>query len=297
MYKNLSPAALGVSGRQSELIELTLTYGFRSLDLDADELLKRASLQGLEEATRYICSGKVKVGGWILPVGLAADDETFGTELEKLGSLADTASQIGFTYCTVSIDPGSDDLPFHENFERHRERLANVGEALARHGVRLAVGFKATAAERQDRAYPFIHQAEEMLTLIKTIASENVGLALDTWSWKVGGGGNDQLSELTGQQVATVSIADLPAEADPATVDETQRMFPTADTAEDNGALLTGLAERDYEGPVTLYPHPGQFSRMTREISVEKCATALNQIWNAAGLNKSGKLAPAPVEG
>jgi hypothetical protein len=34
MYKNLNTAALGITGRQSELIELALTYGFRGLDLD-----------------------------------------------------------------------------------------------------------------------------------------------------------------------------------------------------------------------------------------------------------------------
>jgi sugar phosphate isomerase/epimerase len=297
MYKNLSPSALGVSGRQSELIELTLTYGFRSLDLDAGELLKRASLQGVEDATRYIRSGKVKVGGWVLPVDLAADDEAFSVEVEKLASLGDTAVQVGFTYCTATIDPGSDDLPFHENFERHRERLATIGDVLGRHGVRLAVGFKAAAGYREGRNYPFIHQAEEMLTLIKTITSDNVGLALDTWNWKVGGGGNDQLGELTGGQVVTVGIADVPVDADLSAVDETQRLFPNDETFAENGALLTGLAERGYDGPVTLYPHPAQFSRVTREISVERCAGVLNRIWNAAGLNKAGKLAPTPVEG
>jgi len=296
MYKNLCPAALGVSGRQSELIELTLTYGFRSLDLDAGELIKRASLQGVEEAARYIQSGKVKVGGWMLPIDLAADDETFNAEVDKLGSLADTATQVGFTYGTVNIDPASDDLPFHENFERHRERLAKAGDVLGRHGVRLAVGFKAAAAYRQARTYPFIHQAEEMLTLIKSTTSDNVGLALDTWNWKVGGGGNDQLGELTGRQVVTVGIADVPVDADLAVVDETQRLFPSDETFAENGALLTGLAERDYDGPVTLYPHAGQFSRMTREISVERCASILNRIWTAAGLNKAGKLVPVAVE-
>ncbi len=296
MYKNLSPSALGVSGRQSELIELTLTYGFRSLDLDAGELLKRASLQGVEEAARYIRSGKVQVGGWVLPVDMAADEETFGAEVDKLGSMAETAVQVGFTYCTVTIDPASDDLPFHENFERHRDRLARAGDVLGRHGMRLAVGFKADAAHRKDRTYPFIHQAEEMLTLIKTTASDNVGLALDTWNWKVGGGGNDQLGELTGQQVVTVGIADAPVDVDFATIDETQRLFPSDETFAENGALLTGLSERGYEGPVTLYPHPGQFSRMIREVSVEKCASVLTRVWTAAGLNKAGKLVPTPVE-
>ena len=33
MFKNLSPSALGISGHQSEIIELALTYGFAGMDL------------------------------------------------------------------------------------------------------------------------------------------------------------------------------------------------------------------------------------------------------------------------
>jgi len=296
MYKNVNLSSLGVSGRQSELIELTLTYGFRGLDVDAPELLRRASLQGVEEATKYIRSGKVKIGGWMLPVNLAADDPTFDQELEKFASLAQTAAEVGFTYCTAVIDPASDDLPFHENFERHRGRLARVADVLQRHEIRLAVGFQAAAKHREGRAYPFIHQAEEILTLVKSIVSDNVGLALDTWDWKVGGGGNDQLDELTGQQIVTVGIADVPLDADLAAVDQTQRMLPTDETIPEYGALLTRLAERGYEGPVTLYPHSSHFAKLTRDASVDKCSDVLNRIWTAAGLNKAGKLVSASAE-
>jgi hypothetical protein len=42
MFKNLSPEALGVSGRQSEMIELALSFGFKGLDLDIIELADSA---------------------------------------------------------------------------------------------------------------------------------------------------------------------------------------------------------------------------------------------------------------
>ena len=38
MFKNLSPSALGISGHESEIIELALTYGFRGVDLDIADL-------------------------------------------------------------------------------------------------------------------------------------------------------------------------------------------------------------------------------------------------------------------
>ena len=54
MYKNLCSEALGVSGRQSELIELALTYGFKGIDLDLVSFAKQVELRGLEHAGRFL---------------------------------------------------------------------------------------------------------------------------------------------------------------------------------------------------------------------------------------------------
>lgn len=295
MYKNLNPAALGVSGRQSELIELTLTYGFRGLDVDAAELIKRALAQGVEEATRYIRSGKVKVGGWTLPVNLCASDEDFQKELERLHGLAEAAKQIGFTYCSADIKPSSDDLPYHENFERHRQRLAKIGEVLGMREIRLALALRAVSALREDAPYQFIHQAEELLTLLRNTDSPHVGLALDTWNWTVGGGGTDQLTELTGEQVVSVTIADLPDDADLKNVTDQQRFLPSDESIEQHAKLLASLSQKKYAGPVTLRPHPSTLAKLTRDASVDTCGRKLDQIWNAAGLNKPAKFVTSPA--
>jgi sugar phosphate isomerase/epimerase len=293
MYKNLNPASLGVSGRQSELIEAALTYGFRGLDIDAGETIKRALTQGVEEAARYIRSGKAKVGGWMLPVNLSASDEVFAQELERLHGLAEAAKQIGFTYCTFEVKPVSEDLPYHENFERHRERLGKVGDVLGQREIRLGLALKAAPAHRQNATYQFIHRAEELLTLLHNIDSPHVGLAVDTWNWKVGGGGRDQLDELTGPQVVSLTIADLPEDVDPKTISETQRLLPQDESIDLYGSLLKSFAQRKYVGPVTLRPHPSNLAKLTRDASVDLCARKLDQIWATAGLNKAGKLAPS----
>lgn len=296
MYKNLNPASLGVSGRQSELLELTLTYGFRGLDLDAADLLKRATLQGVEEAGKYIRSAKVRIGGWSLPVQFEADDGVFQAELERLAGLTETAKQLGFRYCRTDIQPASDKLPYHENFERHRQRLSKVGDALAAAGIRLAVSLKATAEARRDRAYPFIHKAEELLTLIRTTGHSHVGLALDTWGWKVGGGAMEQLADLKGNQFVTVTIADVPADADLETIEASQRFLPTEDSLPAYGKFVASLVERKYDGPVTLLPASKQVSGMTRDQAIEKCALLLEQIWTHAGVAKPSKPALAAAE-
>ena len=295
MYKSLNPASLGVSGRQSELIELALTYGFRGLDLDGGEIIKRAIQQGVDEAAKYIRSARVKPGGWVRPVDLALADEAFAKQLERLHGWAEAAKQIGFTYCTIDINPVSDDLPYHENFERHRERLSSTANVLGKSGIRLGLGLKPAASHREGGTYQFIHQAEELLTLLRNTASENVGLALDTWSWKVGGGGSDQLAELTAEQIVSVTIADVSLDADMKRITDAQRLLPTEDTIEEHASLLRSLAQRKFNGPVSLKPHPSHLAKLTRDASVDSCAKILEQIWSEAGLNKAGRVAAPPV--
>ena len=68
MYRNLNLEVLGISGRQSELIELTLTYGFKGLDLDIGAIVKRVRTKGLDTAQRFLASGLVWLGAfsWVL---------------------------------------------------------------------------------------------------------------------------------------------------------------------------------------------------------------------------------------
>jgi hypothetical protein len=129
--------------------------------------------------------------------------------------------------------------------------------------------------------------------LIRTTGHKYVGLALDTWNWKLGGGANDQLSELTGDQVISVSIADVPPDIDPASAKVTDRLLPTPETLEEHAKLLAMLGGRGFVGPVTLKPHSRQLGKLTRDASVDKCATLLSKLWTAAGLSKVTK---PPVE-
>ena len=77
MFKNLNPSALGLSGHQSEVIELALTYGFGGMDLNMVEFATRVKLRGMPYARRLIDSAKLRLGTFALPFGLESDDETF----------------------------------------------------------------------------------------------------------------------------------------------------------------------------------------------------------------------------
>ena len=83
--------------------------------------------------TSAVAGSRSAVG--FCPVQLGADDDVFQVEVERLAALAETARQLNISYCTTDIQPACDRRPYHENFERHRQRLAKVGDVLAGSGT------------------------------------------------------------------------------------------------------------------------------------------------------------------
>ena len=88
MYRNLSARGMGISGRQSEIIELALTYHFRGFDFDILDYAKRCENKGDEYAQRFFESSKIKVGGWDLPVPWQGEEATYKADLAALGKIA-----------------------------------------------------------------------------------------------------------------------------------------------------------------------------------------------------------------
>jgi sugar phosphate isomerase/epimerase len=298
MYKTLSPKALGISGRQSELIELALTYGFRGLDVDMADLAKRARSTSIEHALRFLESAKIKIGTYDLPVNLRGDDAAFGVQLGLLAAACEVAAALNAHCCIFTVPPASDELAFQPNFELHRQRLGQVADMLAKHDIQLGLGFQAAPVHREGKQHQFICQTEELLTLVKTIGASNVGVTIDTWNWFVGGGGIDQIRELTAEQIVAVRLSDYSATSDLSTITEKTRSLPLEDGAVDCQLLVNLLAEKEFDGPVTLFPHPSTLRGATRESIVQRAANTLEELWRGAGLSKSKTpLGPTSVAG
>ena len=149
MFRNLSTAGLGVSGRQSEIIELALSYGFKGVDLDLAEFQENAKLQGLAHARRLLDQRRLKIGTFHLPIVWDETDEAYREGLAALPDLLKLAADFGATTAVTRIAPANDSRPYHENFEFHRRRLGELGELLAPHNIRLGVGFVAPAAAQR----------------------------------------------------------------------------------------------------------------------------------------------------
>lgn len=296
MYKSLSPLAIGITGRQSELLEITLTHRFQGLEVDVAEIAKKAQTSGVPAACRYLTSSRLKVGPLELPVRWAGSDEEFKADLAALPLVLNVADALEADRFFTTVRPTSDERPFHDNFKFSVERLQQVGGLLAARNMRLGLALDALPADRADGGYQFIYQVDPLLLLLNSIGASNVGLAIDLWHWHVGGGDLEKLKQVQREQIVSVTLADAPADADLETITAEQRLLPTEGGAIDLVAALQHLVEQDYDGPVALTPSPSQFAGLKREESVTKLAAALDALWTAAGASPGAiKTAAAEV--
>lgn len=279
MFKNLNPTAIGVSGHQSEIIELALTYGFAGMDLNMPEFASRVKLKGMEYAKRLILSAKIRVGTFALPLDLDTDDAVFQKDLAKLAEFANCAKELGCTACTTMLAPAGDARPYHENFEFHRRRLHDIAGVLKPAGVRLAVGFQAAESLRQNRAFQFIHDLDATLLLVNMVAEPNVGLLLDIWDVVACGGAIDSVRKLQGEQIVAVQVADMPANVPLAEVDEkTGRLLPGGENGRINVAdFLAILREKHYDGPVTVKASRNAFQSRRRDVVIKQASESLDR--------------------
>ncbi len=289
MFKNLSTDALGISGRQSEVIELALSYGFKGLELNLVDFSEQVKTHGLPHARRLIDSARLRIGSFPLPINWETDSQEFKRDLESMTALAELASQMGCTTATAEIAPASDMRPYHENFELHRRRIDEIGAVLAPLKIRLGLGLLAPLKLRKGRAFQFIQTADAFLLLLKMINAPNVGLALDLWHWHVGGGSIDQVRALPGEKIIAVSLADADSGLKAESADEQTRRLPGETGAIDAAAYLATLADLGYSGPITPRPHPSQLAGLSRDKIVKQASAAVDQAWKAAGLNPAGK--------
>jgi sugar phosphate isomerase/epimerase len=294
MFKNLNPGALGVTGHQSEIIELALTYGFGGMDLNVVEFATRSRLKSVEYARRLIDSAKLKMGSFALPLELDSDDATFAKDLKKLPEYAESAIAAGCTRCIATVAPGSETRPYHENFEFHKRRFQEICQALQPSGVRFGVGFQAAEYLRKNQAFQFVHDLDSLTLLLNMVAAPNIGLLLDIWDVVVAGGSLDSVQKLPPNQIVAVHVADLLPLAGNGEIDDKSRLLPGAEGGRiDITTLLVYLKSVGYDGPITPRPSRGIFQSRRRDLVVKQAGEALDKVWRAAGLPMERRFVPS----
>jgi sugar phosphate isomerase/epimerase len=292
MYKNFDPRALGVAGRQSEIIELALTLGFRGLEIDAADFSKRVEMRGLDYSRRFLdsaCSrehSKLQVGCFKLPLRWHGEEAVFQEDLAKLPQIIEHVATTGVKNCTTVVPAANDALPYHEYFEQSTKRLNQAAEILQGHNIRLGLSFSALKEARAEAQFEFIFEAEKLLVLVQTVGAENIGLTLDTWQWHLGGGTVDMIRSLPANKVVEIRVAEVPEGKTQADLTAADFTLPRVGGPTKIEAYLSALAALGYQGPITPYKSPKHMFGETREKIVLAATQALDELWVAAGLAK-----------
>ena len=284
MYKNLNATVLGVSGRQSELIELAMTYGFRGLDIDIVDLVKRTQRSEFEKAARYLLSAKMLVSGFETPIDLDSDDETFEKTLALLPATIEIAGKVNARAGFLRLPAATDRLPFHEYFDVLHKRVDRIAEIFAANKVMLGLYFSTAIENRENRQFKFIQDVEGFLAFFNACANQSVGLVIDSFNWVVGGGTFEQLATIPGNRVAVLRLAD--AEVLPSVADASLKMRQLAGTSGviDNVRIVSVLSKNGFDGPITAFGHSSNFGGMTRDSIVAKSQDSLDNVLAGAGL-------------
>ncbi|QDV65314.1 TIM barrel protein [Crateriforma conspicua] len=291
MFKNFSPQALGINGRQSELIELSLTYAFRGMDVDLLDMLRRSQRTSVEDATKYLRAADIKIGGFELDIDLDADDDAFTAQVGTLHPLTELAAELQVERAYLRVPSGTDRLPYPEYFEVQRSRLDQIAGVLAGKDIRLAVGFSAcpTGDEVQ---FPFVRDVEGFMALISATTADNIGYLLDTFDWIVGGGAMDQITEIPGSKIVAVRLSSLSDSVDASTAKPTDRVLPEKQGLLDLVALVKHLDSSEFDGPIGPAASTANYKGQTRESIVQAGQEAVDAILSDAGLH----VAPRPMD-
>ncbi|NND99403.1 MAG: TIM barrel protein [Pirellulaceae bacterium] len=293
MLKNFSPSSLGINGRQSELIELALTYGFRGMDIDMSEMLRRSQRSSVDDAAKYLRAAEnLEVGGFKVDVDLDADDDAFTSQVGALHPVAEVAAELGVKRAYIFLPAATDRLPYPEYFDIQTKRLGQIAEVLGEKNIRLGVGFHAAKELAEGKEFAFTQNVEGFLAVVRGAGNANVGFLVDTWDWVAGDGAMDQLSELKADEIVAVRLASFPADIDTAKAAQTDRVLPEQDGTLNHVDLVKQLVSIGYDGPISPSASSTQYKGQTRESTVQKAQEAIDGICKEAGLT----VAPLPME-
>lgn len=285
MFRNLSPRTLGFSGSiQSEMIELALTYGFVGMDLDIADFGQQVADFGLEHARRLIDSAQLKIGNYQLPVRWLGTDEEYERDMKRLTHLAELGNELGCSRATTALQPASDTLPYHENFEFHAKRLKEICAALEPLNVRLGVEFIATAEYRKDKAHEFIHDLDATLKLLEMVGAKNIGLTLNPWHLFISGTPVERVKELPVEQIVSVYLTDAVLGKGPEELTDEDRRLPGETGVTPCAELLLILHEKGYDGPVTPAPLRQRLKGQGRQKGVKLAGDAMLKLFNQVNL-------------
>ena len=285
MYKSLCPGAVGVrADTLDQALIAAKIGGFGGVEFDPSEITEMIEAQDAQAVLERFVNAGVRPAGWGLPIDWRGSEESWKSGLEALPRLAKAASEIGGTRVSTWIMPCSDTRELAENRQFHVARFRPAAKILSDYGISLGLEFIGPKTLRETQKFPFIHTMEDMLDMGREIGP-NVGLLLDAYHWYTSHGTIEQLKALTPQQVVYVHVNDAPVNV---AVDDQMdgvRDLPGATGVIDIAGFLQTLKSIGYDGPVAPEPFVDLSGLPSDEARLHTIGTAMNVIWERAGLS------------
>ncbi len=232
----------------------------------------------------------VKPAHWNLPVAWR-DDDQWHADLRELPRLAATARELGATRTATYMPSGSNERPFHENFDWHVARLRPIAEVLRDEGCRFGIEFIGPKTYRVAFRHEFIHTLDGVMDLMSALGTGNVGVLLDSWHLYTSGGSLADLQSLTNQDVVVVHVNDAPEGIARDEQIDTVRTLPMETGVIDLVGFMRALREMGYDGPVM----PEPFSQRLTDLAAtdplapaREAAQSMGALWRAAGFSDDG---------
>jgi len=237
----------GTAGRDlpyDQFVKLSADAGFSGVDVD----MGWGQMYGANALRDLLQTHNQKPGGWGPSFDWRGDIGKLNEGLPNLQTQAKVAQELGIDSCATYILPSSD-LPLLENWNLHVQRLKQIAQMLADHGLRFGLEFVAPYHLRRKWKHEFIFTAGQMLELAAEVG-ENVGLLVDCFHVHTAGDTWERVAEIPANKLVLAHLNDAP-KIPVANIDDGQRVLP-GEGAIDVVAFMNALKRAGYDGPVSL---------------------------------------------
>lgn len=300
MYASFNARALGLATLADRAVALAAAAGFAGVDLPVRDLLD-AGTDPHDLRARMDDLG-LRGGAWPLPVRWKADEATFHDDLRHLPAQAAAAAALGLfrtgtwvlPETTGRPTPGQAGAELLEATARfHAERLGPIARVLADHGVQLGLEVIGVESFRTGSGVPFVTRLADLGPRLGALleAHPNIGILLDAFHLHAAGETVEAALVWGIDRVVWVHVADLPrgASADRRQIRDNDRGLPGESGRVDVAGILSALAARGYNGPVTVETRAGYRALCGREEHdvVRAAAESLRLAWPGPDLSSA----------
>jgi len=283
VFPSLNAPYIGIDASLPEVIRLARDHGFEGVDLDIAEVEELASEHGLDFVRCLFDDAGVRPSSWQLPFKLSAGRSKWEAGLARLPRHAQMAAGLGCRRAVVSMQPGSDERPYDENFRFHVERIGLVAETLKAYGAHFGIEFLGTATLRRTYKYEFIHTIYGLFELIASIGADNVGVLLDSYHWHTSSGTAATFDRLKNEDLVLVHLNDGVPGVPLDEMEDLVRPLPGESGGIDLVTFLLGLTRIDYDGPMSVEPFSERLKAMAPDDAAEATIESLRRIGAVAG--------------